>query len=184
MAAMANGLPRVSCRVFNVVTAYEDCTDGLRAKEMLNRLAARLGSDFSVASDLWGFDTLGLPAFNEMADTAATAADMIILCAENRSELPDHVQDWIEKWLPKQWGGLLVALLHTEQEEAHQPARVYARLKQLAEQANIDFFCQTDCWKQSGQTCTMEALLRQAEARSALLESLLQGRSRAWEEQP
>ena len=58
-----------------------------------------------------------------------------------------------------------------------------ARLKQLAEQANMDFFYQTDYWMQSGPNCTSEALRRQAEARSALLEGLLHRHSQTWEEE-
>src|SRR5262245_37678344 len=108
MAATWNGFEHQESRAFNVVTAYEDCTDGIRAKEMLNRLAAKLAPDLTLKSDLWGFDALGLRSFSEIADTAAAAADMIIICAEEQTTLPTHVKDWIAEWLPKQWGGLVV----------------------------------------------------------------------------
>jgi hypothetical protein len=78
----------------------------------------------------------------------AAAADMIIVAARGAVELPSHIKAWIENGLLQKEGGpaALVALLHDDWIISSKPPPLCAYLQQLAERANVDFFCNLGRW--------------------------------------
>src|SRR5262249_38672703 len=99
--------------LFKILIAYETVSSGLRAREMSERLATRLHSEFEMSSEVWKFELLNHPQLRQQAANEAAVADMIIMAMRRAGELPPHVKHWIESWLPQRRGGAaaLVALL-------------------------------------------------------------------------
>ncbi len=137
--------------IFKINIVHEDTIAGLHAVGVLNRLAARLGtqlgrdiSPWRICTRVWKFEWLQCPEWWEDAVAKSAEADMIIIATGKHSELPVGVRSWIENVLPRRADGLtaLVALLDQRGECR---ARLSARyLRQLARQSGVDFFCNLD----------------------------------------
>ena len=131
---------------FKIVVAYEDFLSGIRARDMSEKLAHRLKTEFAINSDLWKFDLLMGRLLREQAADAASEADMIIISAGAGTELPAHVKGWVERWSMQKRNRLsvLIALLHQEEEPPeNQIPPLCHYLRQVAEKAGMDFFCKT-----------------------------------------
>jgi hypothetical protein len=171
---------------FRILIAYETLSSGLRAREMSERLAARLQSEFEMSSDVWKFELLSHPQLRAQAASEAAAADMIIMAARRATELPAHVKHWIESWIPQRRGGAaaLVALLDEpeEGEGSGASAPLGAYLQRVAEAGHLDFFCQMGGGRQQDFDCAVETIHRRTERRSPDLEEVLQhsGCGREW----
>jgi hypothetical protein len=139
--------------ILKTVLVHEDSITGLRAVNLIKRLTAKLehllGTEINpwdVCDRIWRFEWLRNPQLWEEAVSRSATADVIIISAEDHTELPACVRSWIESVLPRIQGGqaILVALL-----EGHQiagmgslpPARY---LRQLAEHHGVDFLCNLD----------------------------------------
>lgn len=85
---------------FKFLLVYEDRPAGLRAKEMSDRIAARLEPDCQVSNEAWNFALLADPQLRELASADARHADMVIISAHTVTTLPDHVRSWLQQWLP------------------------------------------------------------------------------------
>jgi len=133
-------------RSFKIVIVYENSAGAIGAKEISERLAAHFESE----CDAWPFSLLGIARVREHAATMAAEADMIIVAASGREELPDDVKDWVESWLPhKNFApGALVGLLDDDAETSNQSS-VCAYLQRIAERGNMDFICNTGRWMQN-----------------------------------
>jgi len=165
---------------FKVVIAYETVAAALHAKEMSERLAAELKSECGV----WKMDLLAHPPLGRQAASAAAAADMIIIAARSAGELPLHVKDWIESWLPQKASGpsVLVALVGEEHEAWPEPPPLCAYLAQIAERASMDFFCNMGHWRLGDFQVTKENVPRGVEGQLAELQKAFQpdSASRGW----
>jgi hypothetical protein len=154
--------------LFKILIAYETVSSGLRAREMSERLAARLQSEFEMSSEVWKFELLNHPQLREQAASEAAVADMIIMAMRRAGELPPHVKHWIESWLHQRRGNAaaLVALLDESEEEdetaASAPLSTY--LRRVAEEGNMDFFCQVGGGRQRDFDNTVETIHRRAES--------------------
>jgi hypothetical protein len=143
--------------VFKIVIAYENFAAGIRAKKMLERLASELQPDFQINSDVWEFEMLGHRRLREQAATEASEADMIVVSARGDAELPAHVKNWVDGWLPQRRGGLtaLVALLDLE-EKSSSAQSTCAYLRQVAGKGRMDFFCKAGDWEHRDSEYTVE----------------------------
>jgi len=135
---------------FKIVIAYETFASGMRAKGVSERLAAQLETEFDINSDVWKFDMLRHSRLREQAATDAAEADMIIISVGRAPELPTHVSDWVESWLPRKKGGqaALVALLDQHQEADGDLPPLATYLQEMAEKGSMDFFCKAGDWRE------------------------------------
>jgi len=127
-----------------IVIAYDDFPDGVRAWELSERLASRFQEDFQVDCDLWKFDLLR-DAKSQMRQASLDAimeADMVLVAAGGREELPADVRKWIESWPPRQEVALaaLVASVGPAAQSSAPHSPMSAYLQERAEVAGMDFF--------------------------------------------
>lgn len=132
---------------------HEDAVAGMEAMDVLERMAARLGTKlgqdinpWQFYTHVWKFEWLQDPALWVEAVTWSVKADMIILASGIHRELPTSVHSWIESVLPLKQAvsAALVALLNGPGENrpgAMPPARY---LRHLADRYGMGFFCNLD----------------------------------------
>jgi hypothetical protein len=132
----------------SIAIIYEDFTAGIAAREFSDKLESELGPEFGVRRDVWSFDILHEPESRLRAAADAAAAEIVIIAARRtESRLPRHIRDWIASWSPLKQGtsSALIGLVETDCEEDGKAANLQWHLSAVAEDANMDFFCQT--WK-------------------------------------
>jgi hypothetical protein len=144
----AGQIDRESHPVFNVVLAYDEYSDGIRAKEFFEALAHDHGKLFQFSCHLWKFELLREPRLFNVASRDASRADMVVLAIHQSQELPAEVRRWIERWLPSKQADscALVVLLGDQPEPTVSATTCRATLRQLAEGANLQFFCKEIDW--------------------------------------
>jgi hypothetical protein len=141
MRARARRIEPKSTPSFEVVLAYQDFNSGIRAKEFFDRLVREHGKLFRFLCHLWKFDFLLAPGLTGQAVANAADADMIVIAANNQTELPLNVKDWIHLWLPlTRPSGALVALLDGDKPSVGSRIAVCSYLREVAERAHMEFF--------------------------------------------
>jgi hypothetical protein len=75
-----------------------------------------------------------------MAAKDAAGADIIIVAAHGRSDLPQDVKAWMELWLTEKLQAVALVGLFDREESLDNPARSY--LASIARRANLEFFSQ------------------------------------------
>lgn len=138
--------------VFNVVIAYEDFETGKHAKRTYDFLAEHLGEDCIFHQQMWKFDVLAVPKLRDMAAKDAGTADLIIVSAHGRGDLPSETKSWIEMALSEKMNAIAIVGLFDREEYTDNPARSY--LASVAERAHIDFFSQPGLWPKAEGTTT------------------------------
>src|SRR5215813_3713240 len=83
----------------NVVITYEDLETGKRAMKTYDYLVEHLGDQCLFTNQMWKFDVLAVSKLKDIAAKDAAAADIIIVAAHKRNELPTEVKSWIQQWL-------------------------------------------------------------------------------------
>jgi len=73
---------------FKIVIAYDGLTAAQRASGLRARLAAHFGPEFGIEDAAWNFALLAHPRLSEEAARQAVEADMIVIAANDDSELP------------------------------------------------------------------------------------------------
>ena len=161
-----------------IVTAYDDFPAGMRAKELVQSLVARLNSLRSVGSDVWKFEFIADPRFWECAVAGALGADLIVISCRGDVPLPAHIKTWITCWLPERTSrsAVLLALLDQEPAPLVQAQPVYAFLRQTASLGRMDFFCKAGDWQRQLLMCSIEAPHYRLYGDSAVAAGTLQGR--------
>ncbi len=161
--------------VFKIVTAYADLAAGVRAKAMVERLAAELRPRLEIENDLWKFELLSHGPLRQCSAGAAAEADMVLIAAPGAAELPDPVRNWIEDWLAWKRKGpcALVALLSVKEKAPGLPPPLGAWLRQIARMSHLDFFCKTGDWWREDFEYYVDTIRRRSERRSAVLEEML-----------
>jgi hypothetical protein len=130
--------------VFNVVIAYEDFETGKHGKNTYDFLVEHLGEECQFSNQMWKFDVLSVPKLREMAAKDAAAADIIVIAAHGRNDLPTPVKAWIESWQSEKIRAIALVALFDSDDYIDNPARSY--LAGVAERAHIDFFSQPGQW--------------------------------------
>jgi hypothetical protein len=122
-----------------LLAAFEDSTSGTRVKEFCKALSRGLGSHCRIVEHVWLFSTFRLRELQEIAAEEASASDLVIISAQQQSELPAEVKSWIDLWLRQEIRrpATLLALLDPDYEGAPTPVLNY--LQQVARQGNMEF---------------------------------------------
>ncbi len=158
-----------------IVSAYEDFAANLRARELLDRLALGLKGEFKISHDSWKFELLGHPQLREYAAADAAGAALIIVSADGEVDLPAFVKDWVSSCIqPKRSvPAALVALLSREEDVHSTPPPACTDLRQLAEHAQLDFFCMAGDWRRQDFEYIMDAGRHRRDGHGAILERAL-----------
>lgn len=129
-----------------IVIVYEGFTNLIRVYETWSQLVGRFMHQIQFHGRAWNFSLLRDPQLRESATRHTAEADIIVVAVDGSSELPDHIRDWIDSWLPRKVGrrDAFVAMLeHRASASTETPALRYY-LHQMAERGGMDFFCNAD----------------------------------------
>ena len=105
------GMNSGGAAVLEVLVVYEDFATGIWARQVFDELVRRTASYCALNNTMWKFDFLGAPKLREMAAQEALKADMVLIAAHRDSVFPSPVRDWVDLWVGRKTGGLLVGLL-------------------------------------------------------------------------
>lgn len=83
----------------DVLLMHEDLSAGLRGKQMIDQVAARLGEKAEFGVRLWRFDLLDEPMLRNQAMADASGSCIVILAVNACAELPTPVCEWLKQWL-------------------------------------------------------------------------------------
>jgi len=144
-AAFRGSLVEADCdeckQRFNVLIAYDDVAAALRAMRLFSYLEREHGEGLKLEAKCWRFDLLEDDAWLELAVEEGIKADLLILSASSKSELPAAVQGWIKACLVLKRGSeaAVVGLFGTE-EEMDQAASGLQFLRRATEKCGLVFF--------------------------------------------
>lgn len=134
---------------FKIVLFHDDVVSGRRGSSVLERLAGQLDMESDkLVANIWNFALLRQAEVRSWAGLRIMEADMIIMSAANRVDLPAHIKNWFENVLSlrPEREGALVALLDWEQ-SANGELRLGIYLHELAAKFGMDFFCNQGEWQ-------------------------------------
>ena len=101
--------------VLNVVIAYENLSDGIRARQLLERISWATGHELRFDLRGWGFASLYARDDSEPDIQRVNGADLIIVSAGGDYALPPDVLRWIERGVADNAKGpLVLAGIHGE----------------------------------------------------------------------
>lgn len=131
---------------FKIVVVYDGFADLIRAYDTWATLTARFRKQIQIVTSAWNFAMLRDPSLRQKAALHTADADMIVLSASGRSDLPAHVRNWIRSWIPWKKGrsDALVAVLDEQSPLSATAAQLRNYLRRKAEQTGMDFFCNAD----------------------------------------
>jgi hypothetical protein len=126
-----------------IVILFETVRAGERARLKVERLLSGMQVAPEVETDLWGFEDASRPELREQAGAQAREADIILLSAEGDG-LSAPILDLVERWLPRKSArpAALVALLGENSPAPGQLPGAGEYLRQKAQAAGLDFFCE------------------------------------------
>jgi hypothetical protein len=85
--------------ILHGVMAYEDFSIAKLAKEKWDFMVNALQHGYDFELQLWGFDTLRIPALRNVAVNKTAKAHMVLIATLGTGELPIEAKMWIEQWL-------------------------------------------------------------------------------------
>jgi len=126
----------------NVIIAYDDTTAAQRAVRLVSSLERNHGEGLKFELKCWRFDILEDHAWREFATADAIKADLLILSASGKCELPEAVQSWVTTCLREKRGDTagVVALFGTDLEMDNSDSTRIQFLKKITRQFGLDFF--------------------------------------------
>jgi len=140
--SIAAGSQHESEDVWRIMIAYDALAAGQRAFQLFSRLDQEHVEGVHFQVQFWRFDLLSDPAWREFAAVDLTKADMIIIAASRKSDLPMHVQTWLSKCLAgrKTNDAAILALFGTEEEMDGAESPRLQFLQSIARAAGLAFF--------------------------------------------
>ena len=125
---------------FKVVVAYEDFATGLEAKRACDFVSASFTHEWTVLSQMWKFELLGVAELRQLAAQAATMANLIIVACHGDRELPADVKTWIETWRASKGDAVgLIGLFDCPPGQAKPACVTQAYLEHVAQKSHMDF---------------------------------------------
>jgi hypothetical protein len=158
------------------VVAYDNFDSGIRAKEILDRLARALGSQLPMNLSMWKFEMLELDKLQDMAASDAAAADIIIISTGGAGELSPGVQQWVERWLSRKQreSSAFVSLNEADPDGTAESPAVSEYLQTVASRGNVIFFSQRGNLPVPDFQSTVQAICREAEQILSATAAILQ----------
>ena len=168
-------LPADFAKPFIVVVAFDDCLARRKATQIHSSLVKQFGEDVVFESDWRRFDDLRETSTAEQAARVAAHADLVMIVAATRDELPDHIKLWIEMWLAKRCDQetALVAMIGVPEKQPRPATPAHAYLERVARETGLSFLPGQFEVPRPIPSCSLEALLARAEAFTPVLEEIL-----------
>ncbi len=162
------------------MVAYDNFDSGIRAKEILDRLARALGSQLTMNITMWKFDMLELDKLQDMAASDAAEADIIIISTNGAGELSPGVQQWVELWLSRKQreSSAFVSLNEPDPDGTAESPAVGEYLQNIASRGNVTFFSQRGNLPVPDFQSTVQAIYHEAKQILSATEAILQRSSR------
>jgi hypothetical protein len=86
-------------RSFEIVIIYENLVSAARALRACEFLRGEIGDTVSLAVNVWKMGMLADGDTRRSAANAASQAEVVIVSASGREEIPDAFRQWVEAWL-------------------------------------------------------------------------------------
>ena len=128
-------------RKFQIVIVYENLVSAARALRACEFLRREIGDTVSVEVNVWRMEILEDGDSRRAAANASSLADVVIVSASGREEIPFAFRQWIEAWLQLDQCGraALFALFGDHVGDGALSVAGYLRRKTILN--GIDFFC-------------------------------------------
>ena len=125
-----------------VVIACESSTAAGRVCGVLERIGRNCATDGRLIYSWWNFDGLSIASLRKLAAMEAAAANMIVIAAHDREELPEVVVNWLNQCvaMTEFHPRALVALLDLDTAKKKISRAIISQLKKVAEWGQMDFF--------------------------------------------
>jgi hypothetical protein len=134
--------PVVSKGAPEIVIAYEDAEMQRRVKQALNEVLGQQSEVLTYKTAEWKFSLLEYPGLLRQALEDAGTADIIVVAAHGKHELPDAVKNWIGQWSQQSQtrGGILLGVLEERWKDNAEAERILAFLSTAAAAADFEWF--------------------------------------------
>jgi hypothetical protein len=123
-----------------VVVLFEDQVTQRWTRELWGRVDHLIGSG-EVCREVWRISDLARTDDFADAVKAATKAHVLLVSFRDEGELPSHLREWIEAWVPHRTtsGGAMVALIAVQAPLNAVAGHAYTYLASVARRAGMDF---------------------------------------------
>jgi hypothetical protein len=124
----------------SVAVVYADTAARERGISLCHHLVREFWTEIDFEFSWWRFRYLADPDLADAAARAAAAADMVVLSARASEEMPGHVKDWFNLWLPagQTRDAALIVLTDTRNEVELSRSAFVSFAEQAARRANLD----------------------------------------------
>jgi len=129
---------------FKMVLLHDDLIAGVRGTSVLERLAGQMEEECDqLDTETWKFEWLRQPEARAQATSGIRAANLILISADGREELPEYIKRWFESVLARRPDreAAMVALLGQEPPPGRELPCLGEYLLGLAAKSGLDFFC-------------------------------------------
>lgn len=125
---------------WTVTVVYEDTGSRERALSLCHHLAQGFRAEIDFNFTWWRFRYLEDTDIAQAAAQAAAASDILLFSASSQHELPEHVQNWTELWLPLRTRADGVLLVLTEDSDGTElsGSPIFRFLRNVARRASMD----------------------------------------------
>lgn len=128
-------------RKFQIVIVYENLVSAARALRACEFLRGEIGDSVALEIHIWRMGLLGDGDSRRAAANASSLADVVIVSASGREEIPPTFRHWLDAWLQLDQCGraALFALFGEHVGDGARSVAGYLRRKTILN--GIDFFC-------------------------------------------
>jgi hypothetical protein len=128
-------------RKFQIVIVYENLVSAARALRACEFLRSEFGETMAVEVHVWKMSLLEDGDSRRAAANASSLADVVIVSASGREEIPSPFRQWVDAWLQLDQCGraALFALFGEHLGDGALSVASYLRRKTILN--GIDFFC-------------------------------------------
>ena len=133
-------------RVCKIVTFYEDFASAIRAQKTFGCLAKNFAGSLPVKATSWSFSMLRMPRFKPAVVRDAGSANVLVIAANGRRELPPHIAGWVERCIRRNPDDkpVVVALHEDGLEPKGEPGPLCASVNRIAGRRGATFMCSRD----------------------------------------
>jgi hypothetical protein len=128
-------------RTFQIVIVYENLVSAARALRACEFLRGEIGGAVSLDVNVWKMAVLADGDSRRGAALAAAQADVVIVSASGREEIPDAFRLWVEAWLGMDHGARPAVFTLFGEHIGDGALSVASFLRGKTSMRGIDFFC-------------------------------------------
>jgi hypothetical protein len=156
----------------NAVMLYEDMNTGLQGKGVFDCVARLFPGAPHFSFALWRFDVLRAAIVRELALHKASVADLVVLSAHGRRDLPKVVKLWLKQWFGRESDEpcALIVSLNEDSRDSASAAQIIASLQATSKARDVAVFPHFSKKPCSEGNSTVQTIQRRALPHSARLD--------------